>query len=209
MIKELYIVGAGGLGRELLSWLRHSPACGKDWIPVGFLDDDPSVADRNLPLPWKGRIADFVPESQNRVVMGLGNSTPRRIVADQLRNQGAEFFTYVHPSVVMGDRVSIGQGSVICPGCILTCDISVGDFCFLNLSVTVGHDVSLANFVSISSQVDLCGGVILEDGVWIGSGARVIPERIVRENARVGAGSVVIRNVPKNTTVFGNPAKKI
>lgn len=209
MAVNLYIVGAGGLGRELLSWLKDSPDCGREWNPVGFLDDDRSVSKKGLPLPWMGTVEDFEPAADRMVVMGLGNSEPRRKVVQQLQQKGAKFLTYRHPSVIVGDRVEIGEGTVICPRCILTCDIVVGDFNFLNLCVTVGHDVRTESFVSISSQVDLCGGVVLEESVWIGSGARLIPGRRAGAGARIGAGAVVIRDVVEATTVFGNPAKRV
>lgn len=209
MTKDLYIVGAGGLGRELLGWLRQSPECGRNWTPVGFLDDDPTVAERELPLPWCGTTGDFEPQEDCLVVLGLGNSLPRKEVGRDLKARGAEFLTFVHPSVIVGERVSLGMGTVICPRCVLTCDIEVGGFGFLNLGVTVGHDVVMGEFVSISSQVDLCGGVVLEEGVWIGSGARVIPGKKAGEWSRIGAGAVVIRDVPEKSTVFGNPAMHV
>ena len=208
-MRDVLIVGAGGLGRELLGWLRDSPDCGTSGEPVGFLDDDPTVAERDLPLPWRGKIDDFSADGSTMVVLALGNSAPRREVGQRLRELGAEFLTFVHPSVILGERVAIGEGSVICPRCVLTTDISLGQWCFLNLAVTVGHDVRMGDWVSVSSQVDLCGGVYVEDGAWMGSGARVIPSRVIGKDARVGAGSVVIRNVPAGATVFGNPAKRI
>jgi len=207
--KDLYIAGAGGLGRELLAWLRQSPDCGRVWEPKGYLDDDPEARGRDLPLPLVGSVDGFSPGPDSMVVLGLGNSEPRKDVVEKLEAKGVDFLTFVHPSVNIGERVTIGRGTVICPGCVLTCDISVGEFCFFNLKVTVGHDVSLDSFVSISSQVDLCGGVVVEDGVWFGSGARVIPCKRIRKKARVGAGAVVIRDVPAGITVFGNPAKRI
>jgi len=207
MKRKLYIVGAGGLGRELLGWLRQSPDCGEKWDPLGFIDDDPEMAHRELPLPWLGTVGDFVPAPDRLVVLALGNSEPRARVVERLEKKNAEFLTFVHPSVITGERVTIGTGAVICPSCILTCDLSIGPFSFLNLGVMVGHDVEVDAFGSIFSQVDLCGGVVLERGAWVGPGTRVIPGRRVGEWARVGAGSVVVRDVPPRVTVFGNPAK--
>ena len=208
-MKEVYIVGAGGFGRELLCWLKDSEDFGTKWEPVGYLDDDTAAAERDLPLPYLGTLDDFEASDDRLIVIGIGNSKPRRAIAERLKRLSANFLTYVHPTAIIGDRVKIGEGSVICPRCILTYDLSLGDFTFLNLGVTIGHDVRVGPYCSLSSQTDLCGGVTLEEGVWLGSGARVIPGRTVGAWARIGAGSVVIRHVKSGTTVFGNPAKKI
>lgn len=208
-MKKVYIVGAGAFGRELLCWLRHSPDCGTAWEPVGYLDDDPAAAGRELPLPYLGAVGSFEAGEDRLVVLAVGNSAPRKVIVEKLRERGAAFLTFIHPSTIIGERVGIGEGSVICPRCVLTCDLSLEAFTFLNIGVTIGHDVSVGPYASLSDQVDLCGGVVLEEGVWLGSGARVIPNQRVGEWARVGAGAVVIRHVPPRVTVFGNPAKRL
>ena len=208
-MKQVYIVGAGGFGRELLCWLRDSPECGTAWEPVGYLDDDPAVADRNLPLPYVGAVGSFEGGGDRLIALGVGNSVPRKAIVETLRERGAAFLTFIHPTTIMGERVEIGEGSVICPRCTLTCDLSLGAFTFLNIGVAIGHDASVGDYSSLSSQTDLCGGVVLGEGVWLGSGARVIPGRKVGEWARVGAGAVVVRHVPPRVTVFGNPAKRL
>ena len=48
--------------------------------------------------------------------------------------------------------------------------------------------------------------IVIEDNVWIGGGAIVLPGVTIGKNAVVGAGSVVTRDVRPNTVVAGNPA---
>jgi acetyltransferase-like isoleucine patch superfamily enzyme len=69
--------------------------------------------------------------------------------------------------------------------------------------VIVGNSVFVAHAVSTS------GGVMIEDGAFIGTNATIIPRIRIGKWATVGAGSVVVRDVPPYATVVGNPAKVI
>ena len=79
----------------------------------------------------------------------------------------------------------------------------------MNLSVTMGHDCQIGDYVSIMSGSVISGHVIIKDGAYLGSNATIVPGKKVGDHAKVGAGSVVIRNVRDNITVMGVPAKKI
>lgn len=207
-MKKVYIAGAGGFGREVLAWLEDSPEFNRQWSVAGFLDDNTSADFTHLPRPMVGTIQDFNPKEGDLIVIGVGTPGSRKNIVETLAPRGTQFMSYVHPSVITGSRITFGRGTFLCPGSILTCDISIGDFSFLNLKVTVGHDVRIGAYCGISSQVDLCGGVVLEDEVFVGSGASIIPSRHIGQGALIGAGSTVTRNVPAHKTVFGSPAKK-
>lgn len=56
---------------------------------------------------------------------------------------------------------------------------------------------------------EVAKAIVIEDNVWIGSGAILLPGVRIERNAVVGAGAVVTRNVPMNTVVAGNPARVI
>mgnify|MGYP006282544119 FL=1 len=208
-MKRVVIAGAGGLGREVFRWLCDGPQCGKAWDVAGYLDDDPLAAQRPLPAPLLGTISSFQPQPDDRVVLALGNPRPRKAVAESLAARGARWLTYAHPTVIIGDRVELGEGCFLCPGSILTCDITIGPCTFFNLGVTIGHDVTVGAFSSVFSQVDLCGYVTLGEGVTVGSGARVIPGKTVGAWATIGAGAVVVGNVPAGITAIGNPARRL
>jgi sugar O-acyltransferase (sialic acid O-acetyltransferase NeuD family) len=208
MLPELYIVGAGGFGRELYCWLKDTSAWGRDWEFSGFLDDDLSALDSfNHDGKVVAKVSEFVPKGSQLFACGIGNVEMKQKACRGLIEQGAEFVSIVHPTAVIGDRVALGAGVVVCPGVILTCDIAVGRMAMVNLNSTVGHDVTIGEWSTLSPLNSLTAGVSIGDGVFLGSGAHVLPGISVGDGAFVGAGSVVMRDVKNGQKIYGNPAR--
>lgn len=215
--KKLVIMGAGGFGREVNAWLIDAikqgmcqPTIDAVWEIAGFIDDTadslnafPGVA------PILSTIEDYQPQPNTYVVCAIANPVVKKRLTEKLLARGVEFFTLIHPSVVIGTNVVIGKGTVICPFTVLSTDLEVGEFVTINSACTIGHDSSIANFCTLSGHCDVTGGVKLREGAFLGSHAVVVPNVIIGEYAVVGAGSVAIRKVAPGVTVFGVPAKRI
>lgn len=208
MLPELYIVGAGGFGRELYCWLRDDSGWGRDWKFSGFLDDNELALQAfSHEAEVVAPLTDFIPESNQLFACGIGNINIKRNACKPLLDRGAQFITVVHPTATVGSRVSLGKGVVVCPGVILTCDIHVGDMAMFNLASTSGHDVHVGAWTTLSPHCDLTGGVTVGQNVFIGVGARILPGISVGDDAFIGAGAVVMRDVSNGQKVFGNPAR--
>jgi sugar O-acyltransferase (sialic acid O-acetyltransferase NeuD family) len=208
-VKKLFIIGAGGFGREVHAWAGQHPDCGAHWELAGFLDDNPAA------LRDYGDFAAVVPLSGHRptadtlYLNGLALPELKQRLLPPLLAAGAEFLTFLHPTAKVGERVKLGRGVVLCPGAIVTADADLGDFVVLNLRATVGHDAKVGAWTTANAHCDVTGFVEVGEGVFMGSRASIIPGRKVGAGAKLAAGAVVFTDVPPGVTMFGNPARAL
>jgi sugar O-acyltransferase (sialic acid O-acetyltransferase NeuD family) len=143
------------------------------------------------------------------LVLAVGAPHLKRELTEKLKE--FEFVSLIHPSVKISEfsKAKIGAGVVICEGNILTCDYILEDYVTLNLNCTVGHDSKLSKYASCMPGVNISGEVILEQGVYVGTGATIINQVRIGENAIIGAGATVAKDIPPNCTAVGMPAKPI
>ena len=109
-------------------------------------------------------------------------------------SQVARFLTgiEIHPGAKIGRRLFIDHGM----------GVVIGE------TTTVGDDVTLYQGVTLGGTGKEHGKrhPTIEDGVVVGGGAKILGNITIGKNCRIGAGSVVLRNVPDNSTVVGVPA---
>lgn len=210
-MKRLLIAGAGDLGRETFQWARDiEKSTGNKWDLIGFLDDDLHALDKyNQSDRILGTVNDYEPQSGDELVVAVGDPAIKTDLHQRLLAKGAAFTTLIHPTVLLPDEYSIGKDVIIGPGSIVSIEVSIADCVIVNTLTVVGHDVVIESGCVISDYCDLMGHCHLEENVFLGSGVQILPSVRVGKNAKVGAGSVVIRRVKPDTTVFGNPAKTI
>lgn len=210
MIKRLLIVGAGGFGREVYTWAGHAACEAADWGVAGFLDSNPAALDGfELECPILADPRGYLPRSDEVLICAIGDPATRLQLCRDLKARGARFVNLIHPTAVLGNRVRLGEGTILCPYSVVTTNVSLGDYVVLNLHATVGHDAVLGDGCTLSCHCDVTGGARLGEGVLLGSRASVLPGATVGDYAKVGAGSVVLRTVHAYTTVMGVPAKTL
>ena len=212
-MQDIYIIGAGGFGREVQWLIERINAVHKTWEIKGYIDDN-SVGVIN-DHPVVGTVDEFVrahkdDAQRSAVVCAIGNSKVRRKVIDRIRVcNSIDFPNLVDPSVLMSELITFGEGNIICAGNILTVNIQVGNFNIINLDCTIGHDVVMKDFVTLYPSVNVSGATTLESCTELGTGAHIIQGLTIGEESIVGAGSVVIRDIPERCTAVGNPCKVI
>jgi sugar O-acyltransferase (sialic acid O-acetyltransferase NeuD family) len=209
-MERLVIVGAGGFGREVFSVIQEINHVKPTWDVLGFLDDDAQALDvfQDYP-PILGPLEHYRHLDRPHLICSVGNPKDRKRIVEQMSGMGAHWATILHPTVRFGTNSTIGEGCIFCARSGLTVDAKVGNHVHMNCNSGTGHDARIGDFCTLSSYVDICGRVVLEEGVFLGSHASVLPSAHIGAWATVGAGSVVLRNVSAGGTVLGVPAKTI
>ena len=153
--------------------------------------------------------ADYKPEMHGHPIIAIGNPVIRQSVVRKLkiRYPLLDFPNIIHPTVCLGENVQLGKGIIIAQNCVLTVDISVGDFTHLNIATTIGHDVILGSFFTSAPGVHINGNVSIDSAVYFGSNSATIERLSICSGVTVGAGAVVITDIKIPGTYVGIPAK--
>jgi sugar O-acyltransferase (sialic acid O-acetyltransferase NeuD family) len=205
---NLIIIGAGGFGRELETWLSIEKVL-NEYTLKGYLDDNYNAL-ANYPTDYKiiGKPLSYKFQKNDIAVMGIVDPGIKETIISKLKSS-VKFFTFISKYSLIGKFNKIGSGSIICPGVSITTNIDISDYVTVNSGTQIGHDVKIEKFSSLMANIDIGGKCFIDSNVFIGTGVTIIPSIIIGKYAKVGAGSTVIRNVKDNTSVFGNPAIKI
>ncbi|MGH9268764.1 MAG: NeuD/PglB/VioB family sugar acetyltransferase [Acidimicrobiales bacterium] len=194
----LYVVGAGGFGRETLDALL---AGGE--TPSAFLDERRAGETcRGLPV----LSVDDAPTGSEFVV-GIAEPSVRRRLVATLLSRGLAPRAVVHPAAVVGPETELGQGAVVLALAHISSNVQLGAHGQVNYGATIGHDALLGDFTTVLPGANIAGGVILEEDVTVGSNACILPGRRVGRGAVVGAGAVVTKDVAGGSVVVGVPAQ--
>jgi sugar O-acyltransferase (sialic acid O-acetyltransferase NeuD family) len=209
-MKKIAIIGAGGFGREVKMLIDQMNEKKPTYEIIGFYDDDTSLPKTINGVPFLGSIDSLISRKDSiSVALGIGIPDIKAKLIERIQVNSFEFPVLIHPNVLIGDAVSIGKGTIICAGCIITCNIEIKDFVTLNLYCTVGHDTLIHNYSSFMPSVNISGEVNIQEKVYVGTGAKIINQLEIGENTIVGAGAVVSKSLPPNCTAVGIPAKPV
>lgn len=200
---KVYVFGAGGHAKVVVGSLLHLGA-----VVEGLFDDRPDMWGKDvLGAKVLGPIKEATQMSEEVGVIAIGDNLTRTRIVRLLK--GWKWMTIVHPKAWVHSSVQLGPGTVVFAGAIIQPDVRVGAHCIINTGATVDHDCVLDDYVHIAPGVNLGGNVFLGKGALVGIGGVVIPGRCIGEWSTVGAGSVVINDVPRRSVLAGVPAKII
>lgn len=201
--KEIIIVGARGMGRELLGYLQE-----EGYSIKGFLDGGINPTDWQLETPLLGAPETWIPSENERFLIALGDAQWRRHYVDLLAQKGAKFATFVSKCAYVGPRVTIGEGSILSPTAVITADAVVGKHCILNIHASISHDCKVGDYVTFSPGSRITGRCTLEDDVFLGVNAALIPDVSIAQGSIIGAGALVTKSIfEQGKTHIGIPAK--
>jgi len=211
-MEKLVVVGAGGLGKEVICLIINDYNSLGEFDVLGFIDKDCSLIGSIINgFPVLGDDTWLLQSKEEiNVVIAIGSGKIRKNVYESLStNKMLKYPSIFAKNTVLLEPVKFGQGCITLPSCVFSPDVSIGDFTIINPGCTIAHDTRINRFVTVSPGVNIAGNVSIEEHTSIGIGACVIQGIRIGINTIIGAGATVIDDIPDNCTAVGVPAKPI
>lgn len=210
---ESYVLwGSSGHAKVLLGIIRRLHG-----RVLATFDNDPAAT----PIPGiplyigADGFAQWVAETSEvrnvRALVAIGGNHGRdriRILA-RMSDAGLKIEPLIDPRASIDATAKIGRGTQILPGAVVSAEAVLGEGCILNHKASVDHECQIGSGVHLAPGVTLCGLVSVGDAAMVATGATVLPRIKIGQGATVGGGAVVIKDVPDNAVVVGNPARII
>ena len=214
-MKDIAIFGAGGFGREVACLIRliNESLNEPRWNLIGFFDDNEGIKGTSNEY---GKVLGGM-ETLNSwktpldIAIAVGNPQVVRKIAEGINNSLVDFPNIIAPSVTWLDKsnVRMGKGNLLCSGCLVSCNIEIGNFNIFNGYIPIGHDTTIGNYNVIMPSCNISGGIIMGDCNFMGVKSVVLQYLKVGNNTRIGAGSVVMRTTKDGYLYIGIPAQKL
>ncbi len=125
------------------------------------------------------------------------------------KKMGFHFATVVSPAAYVSPSARIDEGCIIQDGCNISTNVNIGKCVRVNFLANVMHDVTIGDFSTVAPNSVILGRCKVKECVYIGANSTILPERVIHNEAIVGAGSVVTNNVDAHSIVVGVPARRI
>lgn len=197
-MERLIIIGASGHGKVVADC-----AAKNGYEDIAFLDDNEELI-RCGKYPVIGK-SNKIKSLEGDVIIAIGNALIRQKIQCSININ--RLVTLIHPDAVIAEDVNIGYGSVIMAGVVINPGTTIGRGCIINTASSIDHDCRIGEFSHIAVGAHLAGNVEIGNRIWVGAGAIVSNNLKICDNCIIGAGAVVVKDIKKEGTYMGVPAR--
>jgi len=205
------VIGASGHAQEVAWSLREQLRGRGEHGELRFFDDGVRAgrlaSDLGEVVGGLETIDEHLAGDEVRFVLGVGLPRTKAKLVARLAPFDPRWATVIHPLAAIGPNVTIGEGTYVAAGAIVTVNVRIGRFVTVNLHCQVAHDDVVGDFASLHPDTHLSGNVAIGTGCELGAGSIVIPGNSIGDWGVLGAGCVAVRSLPGGETYVGLPAR--
>lgn len=209
-MRDVIIYGAGGFGNEV-AWMVNDCNNSGDikWNILGFVDDNPNLLYSELNgINVVGNLNYLLNcKSDLDVIVSINNPKFRMDIIEKISvNSLIRFPNLIHPAAKVYPKAELGVGNIIGMFCIISCNVTIGNFNIINSSSVLGHDVTVGNFNTLNPKVGISGKVEIKDLNEFGMSSSVVPGKKIGTGNKLGAHSLLLVGLGNDAFFFGSPA---
>lgn len=206
-MKKLVIIGAGGLGREVAQYVLDMNA----YEILGYIDDDITkqhqVYNGIEVLGDMSALGKLIKAEQIYAFCAIAKPSIKQKIQQELIEIGCETVNIIHPTAYLSPYVTLGTNVLIAPMCVITVNVTIGNFVHINPQCGIGHDTVIEDYTTFYWNVNTGGAAHIGRAAEFGSKAFIKQGLTVADNVIAGSGAVIVKDVPPNVTVKGVPAR--
>lgn len=208
--KVLAIFGAGGQGKEVCELAELDNVVHNKWRNIIFVDDlQPEGTLMNTERMHLKTAIEKYTMDELEFSVALGEPRSKKRVFEMLCEKSCTFANIISPTATISPYAKLGVGLIIKKDALVSPEAVIGDNTTLQSFVAVGHGVVIGRHCQIATHSVIGGETKLGDCVYVGLNCPIKEKLYIGSNAVLSAGAVVLKDVPKNCTVMGNPARVI
>ena len=210
-MENIILIGSSGHARVIIDIIEKVNL----FSIAGFIDSFRKSGEETYNYPVLGSETD-IPHliAKHKItgyIVAVGDNWTRKKMNDKVASLdlGLNLISVIHPSAVIGKNVSIAEGTVIMAGVVINSDSSIGRGCLLNTSSSLDHDCRMEEYSSLAPHATTGGNVSIGAFSSVSLSACISNKLTIGKHTIIGAGSVVLENIPDLKLAFGTPAKVI
>lgn len=197
-MRDLFIVGAGGFGREAIWTVERINAAFQipAWRIIGYADDNPKwkKGDNYEGYPILGTVEEASRDNPGASVFAaIGNNAKRADIFRRLR--GHDFPALIDPSAQVSPTTELERGVYIASGAVVQVGATLGEFVLVGAKCIVGHDARVGSFVNLGPGSAVAARVKVGDRTSFFANASTMPGVEIGEDCVVSCGVGVKENL--------------
>lgn len=146
---------------------------------------------------------------QPEIAIGFGHCAARALLLKNVILWMMELKTVVHRSAYVSPKAKLGCGVYVGPNTVVEADCYIGDGVILNSGSVICHESIICSATSICPGVSIGGKAKVGEMTWVGIGSTIVDKICVGSRCFIGAGAVVVKDIPSQSLAYGVPARII